>query len=174
MNSKADRWTDVNWALPNKVIAAMSGSTYQSVVKARIRLVGPVRPPLKWEALTADMSIAEAAAAVGCCASSAQRRLRAMRLRNGSVLRRAVDSTRNARAPSPRTPRPLSRKYDQANWGLADGEIAREIGVTKQAVSAARRLRCIDPVKGHGGRRVGAGRKAKASPASPNNQAQTP
>lgn len=51
------------------------------------------------------------------------------------------------------------KAYDKSNWTLSDVQLARRLGVTKQAVAAARKLRGIAPVAGHGGKRKNAGRK---------------
>lgn len=49
--------------------------------------------------------------------------------------------------------------YDKADWSKTDVQIARKLGVTKQAVAAARKVRGLPPVAGHGGKRKNAGRK---------------
>lgn len=51
--------------------------------------------------------------------------------------------------------------YDKADWTQSDAEIAKALGVTRQAVSAARLVRGIKSSKGHGGKRINAGRKAR-------------
>lgn len=52
-------------------------------------------------------------------------------------------------------------EYDSADWSKSDAAIAKILGVTRQAVSAARLVRGIKSAKGHGGKRDGAGRKAR-------------
>lgn len=49
--------------------------------------------------------------------------------------------------------------YDKADWKKSDVEIAAKLGVTKQAVQAARRVRGIPPAVGHGGKRKKSGAK---------------
>ena len=49
--------------------------------------------------------------------------------------------------------------YDRADWKKSDVEIAAKLGVTKQAVQAARRVRGIQPAAGHGGGRKKSGAK---------------
>lgn len=49
--------------------------------------------------------------------------------------------------------------YDRADWTLSDVQLARRLGVTKQAIAAARKVRGIAPAVGHGGPRKNAGRK---------------
>lgn len=55
--------------------------------------------------------------------------------------------------------RPLNPLYDQLDWSLPNTELAAQLGVTQQAVGAARRRRGIAPVPVAGGKRPGAGRK---------------
>ena len=45
--------------------------------------------------------------------------------------------------------------YDRADWTLSDAELGRQLGVTKQAVAAARKARGKVPAQ-HGGFRHGA------------------
>jgi len=52
-------------------------------------------------------------------------------------------------------------EYDKADWSKSDAEIAKILGVTRQAVSAARLVRGIKSSKGHGGKRINAGRKPR-------------
>ena len=52
-------------------------------------------------------------------------------------------------------------QYDKFDWSKSDAEIAKILGVTRQAVSAARLVRGIKSSKGHGGKRPGAGRKPR-------------
>jgi len=59
--------------------------------------------------------------------------------------------------------------YNLIDWSKGDNvQIAEALGVTKQAVAAARKVRRVSPVSKHGGKRPGAGRKAKA-PSEPAN-----
>lgn len=53
--------------------------------------------------------------------------------------------------------------YDAADWSKSDVELAALLGVSKQAIAKARRIRGIEPVAGHGGKRTGAGRKPRPS-----------
>ena len=52
-------------------------------------------------------------------------------------------------------------KYDECDWSKSDVELASLFGVTKQAISAARRVRGIKPSHGHGGKRSNAGAKPR-------------
>ena len=51
--------------------------------------------------------------------------------------------------------------YDRADWSRSDAELAKKLGVTPQAVGAARRGRGIAPAIPHGGARPGSGPKPK-------------
>ena len=56
--------------------------------------------------------------------------------------------------------------YDFIDWTKGDDkQIADALGVTRQAVAAARKVRRISPKSNHGGKRAGAGRKPKPSQA---------
>lgn len=50
--------------------------------------------------------------------------------------------------------------YDSADWSKSDAELANQLGVTRQAVAAARLVRGLCSANpNHGGKRKGAGRK---------------
>jgi hypothetical protein len=52
--------------------------------------------------------------------------------------------------------------YNFIDWTKGDdAQIAAALGVTRQAVAAARKVRRISPKNNHGGKRPGAGRKSK-------------
>lgn len=52
--------------------------------------------------------------------------------------------------------------YNFIDWTKGDDvQIAAALGVTRQAVAAARKVRRISPKSNHGGKRAGAGRKPK-------------
>ena len=56
--------------------------------------------------------------------------------------------------------------YNFIDWAKGDDvQIAAALGVTRQAVAAARKARRISPKSNHGGKRAGAGRKPKPSQA---------
>lgn len=64
----------------------------------------------------------------------------------------------------------LNSIYNFIAWTKGDDvQIAAALGVTRQAVAAARKVRRVSPVSKHGGKRPGAGRKAKA-PSEPANE----
>jgi hypothetical protein len=68
----------------------------------------------------------------------------------------------------------LNSIYNFIDWTKGDDvQIAAALGVTRQAVAAARKVRRVAPVSKHGGRRPGAGRKAKA-PSEPANASDHP
>lgn len=53
--------------------------------------------------------------------------------------------------------------YNFIDWTKGDDvQIAAALGVSRQAVAAARKVRREAPVSKHGGKRPGAGRKPKA------------
>jgi hypothetical protein len=52
--------------------------------------------------------------------------------------------------------------YNFIDWSKGDdAQIAAALGVTRQAVAAARKVRRVAPKSNHGGKREGAGRKPK-------------
>lgn len=52
--------------------------------------------------------------------------------------------------------------YNFIDWTKGDdAQIAAALGVSRQAVAAARKVRRISPKSNHGGKRAGAGRKPK-------------
>ena len=55
-------------------------------------------------------------------------------------------------------------KYDECDWSEGDIELAKEFGVTRQSIAAARKVRGIKPATPHGGKREGAGRKSRSTP----------
>lgn len=61
--------------------------------------------------------------------------------------------------------------YNFIDWTKGDDvQIAASLGVTRQAVAAARKVRRVSPVSKHGGKRPGAGRKAKPRPEPANDE----
>lgn len=61
--------------------------------------------------------------------------------------------------------------YNFIDWTKGDDvQIAAALGVTRQAVAAARKVRRISPKSNHGGKRAGAGRKPKPPQAETESQ----
>lgn len=60
------------------------------------------------------------------------------------------------------TTAPKQTDWSRANWHRSDTALAKHFGVTRQAVSAARKNHSeLASPKGHGGSRPGAGRPRK-------------
>ena len=120
-------WTDVDWSLPTKEIAAQKGVCYDTARIQRRKHIGPSYIRSDWSDVDWSRPLAEIAAEKGVKYTTAY-----------MARRRFCGDQPMPHAPRQSPPSSVAR-WRGVDWSNRNADIAHELGVSYQAVSRARR-----------------------------------
>lgn len=171
-------WSKVDWSQTNAVIASELGTSRVYVSIVRKKVGAPPTPQRNRWGGKPGIDFSRAKGRRNPTAAAMERLWRAainvrpltfsmLGREEISLVKQACHRVLDA-LPEHEAKLSMNRRsdYDKVNWRKSDVEIAALLGVTKQAVAAARKQRGIPPLS-HGGKRKNAGRRKGQSLAGP-------